>query len=152
MDNSVRIRVETPPNEDGYPPSGAEWLWAERLPDGNYKIDNIPIYARNVSDSDVVSANSIDGVLEFDKVVERGGHSTYRVVLEKAASLEDPEVLPYWRPMADLGCGFEGFAKTRLFAIDVPPEADITKVYAQLERGLQDNVWDFEEGMYEHTS
>jgi hypothetical protein len=150
MDNGVRIRVETPPDEDGYPPSSVEWLWAERLPDGNYKIDSIPIYAKNLSDGDIVSANAIDGALHFGKVVERSGHSTYRVMLQNGASLEDPQVAPFWRPMADLGCSYEGLGNSPLFAIDVPPEADINKVFAHLERGLQENIWDFEEGMYEH--
>lgn len=38
----------------------------------------------------------------------------------------------------------------RLFAIDVPPEADIHGVYSMLEDGEREGAWDFEEGHCGH--
>lgn len=38
----------------------------------------------------------------------------------------------------------------RLLAIDVPPEADIHQVYAQLQAGESEGNWVFEGGHYGH--
>jgi len=40
----VRITFKLQPDEDGYPPSDYERLWAVPLSNGRYQIDNIPFF------------------------------------------------------------------------------------------------------------
>ena len=62
-----------------------ETMWASVLNDGTYEIDNSPFEAYEISYQDVVAAHMQDGRLVFDRVVRRGGHSTYRVKLNSGA-------------------------------------------------------------------
>jgi hypothetical protein len=115
---------------------------------GRYRVDNSPFYAYDISYRDVVSAKP-DGLrLLFQAVLERGGHSTYRVKLPAGASHED--FLARWAALEALGCSYEGSSANprRLYAIDVPPEADIQVIYELLEDGEADGAWEFEEGHY----
>jgi len=52
-------------NQDAYlwPPVATERMWACKVGEGQYKIDNIPFYARGVSANDVVSVIEEGGVL-----------------------------------------------------------------------------------------
>ena len=52
----VKICFPLEPDEDGWPPVTAETLWAVELGGGLFRLDNIPFYARGVSDGDTVSA------------------------------------------------------------------------------------------------
>jgi hypothetical protein len=123
-----------------------EALWTERVP-GGFRIDNVPLVVFGVSRGDVVEAESRGEDLWFSGVVERGGHSTYRVMLaeEKEAS-DDPGV----RDLVALGCGYEALTP-RFFALDVPPETDVRRVYALLERGLVKGRWTFDEAHHGHS-
>ena len=73
--SGVRVRF---PLEEG----GSETMHALRHDDGLFILDNSPFYAFDISCGDVVRAKGEDqGVLDFDGVSERCGHSTYRVRL-----------------------------------------------------------------------
>lgn len=49
----VKIRFKLNP-VDGWPPYEAEALWAERLGEETFKLDNIPFYAEMASCADIV--------------------------------------------------------------------------------------------------
>lgn len=66
--------------EDAWHDSATESLWASNLGDGLYRLENSPFYAFGVSFLDTVTAIERYGRLWFDKVVLRGGHSTYRII------------------------------------------------------------------------
>ncbi len=55
-----------------------------------------------------------------------------------------------WAPLEALGCTLER-ATGRLFAVDVPPAADIHEVYDGLAKGAAAGVWDFEEAHVGHV-
>ena len=55
-----------------------------------------------------------------------------------------------WEPLEKLGCTYER-ANRRLVAIDVPPRSDVYAVYAVLEDGEKDGLWEFEEGHCGHA-
>src|SRR5262245_3626053 len=79
----VRIRFELEePDEHGWPPAGAETLWAQRVGDNEYEIDNIPFYVRGVSAGDIVSVSEKEGALVFQSVLKDSGHSTIRVIIK----------------------------------------------------------------------
>jgi hypothetical protein len=58
-------------------------MWAEPLGGDRYRLQNVPFYAYGLSFDDVVSARQIGGQLFVQDVVERGGHSTYRIFLSQ---------------------------------------------------------------------
>jgi hypothetical protein len=127
--------------------AGTETMWAEHLGTDTYRLRNIPFYVMGVSFEDVIRAREKDDELFFSKVVAPAGHSTYRVFLGQATT--EADFLGLWEPLERLGCSFEG-ATPRLFAIDVPPEADIYTIYGLLEKGEAAGFWDFQEGHCGH--
>ena len=103
-------------------------------------LENSPLYAYGVSYQDVlVAREDADGALRFVSVQNRGGHSTYRVVLKGAATRSDFEM--YWKPIEQLGCTYESSRDPETaFAIDVPPSTDVYDVFPLLENGEHDGV------------
>ena len=128
---------------------GAENLWAEPVGEDRYRLRNIPTGAFDASLDDVVEAfEGTDGRLTFDRVTERGGHSTYRIVLED--DTDEDTFSRRWAPLQEAGCRYESHSEEPLYAVDVPPEADIHRVYELLADGERDGIWDFEEGHCGH--
>jgi hypothetical protein len=128
----------------------AERLWATPVGISLYRLENSPLDAYGVSYQDVVVAREdADASLRFVSLQDRGGHSTYRVVLKGAAAKSDFET--YWKPIERLGCTYESSRDPEnVFAIDVPPSTDVYEVYPLLENGERDGVWEFEEGHCGH--
>lgn len=124
-----------------------ETVWAERLTAERCRLKNVPFYAYGVSFDDIlkitVNASSIEAV----GVLARAGHSTYRFFVQKGQV--ERALGSYWKTIEEAGCTFERATK-HLFAVDVPPEADIHAVYQALETGEQAGVWEFEEGHCGH--
>jgi len=110
----------------------AENLWARRLGEDMFKIDNIPFY-----------------VFDFQNVIRRGGHSTYRVLLTQLAGFEGDAWKTRWPQLEALGCRCE-VARKRWIAIDVPKVSNADDVYALLEKGRNDGVWSIDEGHCGH--
>ena len=124
-----------------------EWIWAQDLGTASYRIDNIPFYIFGVSCDDVILCKKIDGELHFDRVILRGGHSTYRIFAKDGR--DAPAFKEFWDRMANLGCECEGMTP-HFVSVDVPPSADIHAVYAEMTRGQGTGVIDFEEGHCGH--
>lgn len=101
--------------------NAVERVWAEPLGSDQYQLRNIPFFVRGFSHQDVVTAIPQDGELRVVGVARRGGHSTYRIFLEKPVMQKDPDFSSMWTPLGDLGCTYEG-ATASIFAVDVPPE------------------------------
>ena len=109
-----------------------------------FRIDSVPFYVYGVSSEDVVVANEVEGRLRFQEVATRGGHSTYRVMVNDPAGYESEAFQRLWARLRELGCIYE-VAKRRWITIDVPPDSDVFAVYRTLEAGAADGVWTFEE-------
>ena len=135
--------------EDSQDGVDAENLWSEDRGDGSYVIDNIPFYAYEISNGDLVSARDVDGRLFFERVLERGGHSTYRVLVKNQAGFESDGFRRLWKSLQALGCSNE-VAKCRWIAIDVPKISDPDAVCKILELGEEESVWTFEEAHCGH--
>jgi hypothetical protein len=149
MPRQVKIRFETEAG-DWHGMTG-ERLWATELGGGRYRIDNAPLYAYGVSYGDIVSADPDGEFLRFTGVVGRGGSSNYRILLLSPCNRSDFE--RYWARLEPLGCFYESSRDPEnVFAINVPAEADISAVYAILEKGQTEGVWHFDEGNFEHRS
>jgi hypothetical protein len=121
-------------------------MWAELVSPGQYRLRNVPFYARGVSIEDVVHARFDGDALVFSSVAARGGHSTYRLFVD--GGIESAEFRLWWKRLETLGCSFE--QADRLLAVDVPPSADVHEVYRVFEQGEHAKVWDFQEGHFGH--
>lgn len=125
-----------------------ENMHAAPLPDGTFRLDNVPFRVCGISLGDEFRVVPKEGRLFFEEIVRRSGHSTYRVRLAPERSHD--VFLNSWSSLEEAGCTFEGsdLDGRRLYAIDVPPEADVTAVYKKLEEGEERGIWQFEEGHY----
>ena len=127
----------------------AESLWAKRIKRGQYVLKNSPFYAYGVSAEDTVAARSVERTLVFDRILKRGGHSTFRILLPEGGSIKSRKFLKFWRRLEGLGCTFE-LASKHWLAVDVPPCARIDQVRLLLEKGEEASAWKFEEGHCGH--
>jgi hypothetical protein len=134
------------------PDGSVETMHAKPLPDGTFRLDNVPFHVRGISYGDEFTVVPEDGHLFFSNIARRGGHSTYRVRLPKGSP--HSHFLERWAPLEALGCTYEGssLGSQRLYAIDVPPGADVHAIYALLEEGEAEGRWGFEEGHYNSNS
>jgi hypothetical protein len=120
-----------------------------------FLLDNSPFYVYGISYCDVFEAVQRDDRLVFLKVLERGGHSTYRVKLPLGQG--HSYFLLHWQVLEKLGCTYEGSSSdvTRLYSIDMAPTVDVAAAYTWMDAKERDGVWFFEEGHYykpEHGS
>jgi hypothetical protein len=133
------------PERDG---SGTtESFWAEPVGGNLYRLRNVPFYLYGFSEQDTVRAEENEGRLAVTGIAERGGHSTYRILLPEQTT--EDQFSKDWAPLGKLGCTYER-ATRRLVAVDVPPHADVYAVYDVLEKGETDRLWEFEEGHCGH--
>ena len=67
---------------DGEGGTNVETLWTSDLGNDKYKMDNSPFYAYSVSWNDIIFApyNEDEGFPTFEKVIEKCGHRTIRVI------------------------------------------------------------------------
>lgn len=136
------VKVTIPLPEGTWHRHASEGLWAESLGTNRFRLRNIPFFAYELSLDDVVQVGH-SGV----DVIERAGHSTYRVFLRDGLP---PSDLDEWLGRLELaGANYER-ATARLIALDVPPAADVFGVYDVLKQGTDRHVWDFEEGHVGH--
>ena len=126
----------------GYPPWDEEPLLGEPLGQDHFRVTVTPTFAPDISRGDVVHAVRFEGRWYFDSLVEAGGHSTVRVVL---FADEHHDRLLALGPK--VGCDIAHTAINGLFAIDIPPEASMTALQAELRRGAEAGFWDFNEGV-----
>ncbi len=133
MEGLVRIRVPLDPAPGSAGPAD-DWLWAEPLGSGRYRVESCPFFAYGISRDDVVGA--IDGVGNeapcLDDVIEKGGHRTLRLALDPRIELSDPAIHALLDRLLELGCTHEAF-RPKLVAIDLPPEVDVGKVAEHLQ-------------------
>ena len=122
--------------------SATERLWASPIGSNRYRLENTPFCAFGVSWQDVVLAKPKGPNLVFVEVLQRGGHSTYRLL---PVTTWDENFDRYWAPLAAAGCPYEG-GPSRLRAVDVPAEANLHEVYKALQAGEATGVWSFKEG------
>jgi hypothetical protein len=128
-------------SSEDWPPVAGESVWATELDDRRYLIDNIPFFVVGIALNDVVEGrHRPDGCLDFVRKISGGGHSTLRIV--GSDDNRDSHV----EQLRALGCGIEGSGFGDLFAVDVPPAANIQAVLALCKQWLESNQADYETG------
>ena len=152
MNTRDAIQVGIRLDRDSWHGADSEGIWTrlvKPLADkAIVEVDNIPFFTKGLSLGDKISVVFTHGRVALDAIVERGGHSTYRVFVE-SQSIEASKMLDTIKAM---GCDWERtkFNGGELYALDIPPEVDICKVYEILEKGQREGIWLFEEGYVGH--
>ncbi|MEO6394168.1 MAG: DUF4265 domain-containing protein [Pyrinomonadaceae bacterium] len=157
-DYYVEIWFPVEPDSDGFP-SDIRWEQLMASPvveDENFfQLESIPFYLKNVSRGDIVEAlerpgNELDGVsrFEFEKVICRGGHNTYRLLL-KMTHVDDPSYTE--NELLSLGlCVESQFGD--FFAVDVPNSVDQGAIDAFLISGVKSERWGMQDGFINEDS
>jgi len=112
-----------------------------------YELGNVPWFARNVAFGDRVRAElDDDGVLVATERVGWSGRYTIRVIPlgdEPAQDLVGRVI----REFAALGASCESALPSfRLVALDIPWDADLSRIKGLLMAGETDGRWGYEEG------
>jgi hypothetical protein len=136
----VRVLFRITRDQDGYPPTDYETLWAFHVAKNIYQIDNVPFYVRDLSLGDQVSVIREGGDIVFEGIVAQSSHSSVRVMVRNPADL-----LAVKNALASLGCEGEVNKQLNMIALDVPDTADISAVFDLLDGKYAKGVLDFEE-------
>lgn len=144
------VKIYFPADSKEWHGANGEWLWSSIEGRDRYKVENNPIYLYGISYHDIVSAiTTPDGKLHFENIIEKSGHSLYRVILNEG--VHKSAFLARWLKLDELGCSYESNSNPEhIFSIDVPPDVDVYAVYDVLSSGFEEGVWDFEEADFQH--
>jgi hypothetical protein len=129
----VRIRVPLDP-APGAPGPADDWVWAEPLGSGRFRLESCAFFAYGISRDDVVRAAEVPGdeAPLLEDVIEKSGHRTLRLALDPQKELSDGAVQGLLERLLELGCTHETL-RPKLVAVDVPPEADVAVVVELLQ-------------------
>jgi hypothetical protein len=129
-DYSVEIWFLIEKDLDGYPKSkNWEQLLAHPLREREdcFQLASIPFFLKTVSFGDIVRAKTVvnheiqeSEIFEFEAVLDRSGHNTYRLLLRRHHA-NDPEFTETELIQKGLAIEVEG---DNFFAVDVPPSVD----------------------------
>ena len=106
-----------------------ESLQAVPLPNGSYRIKNIPFYTQLVSYHDTVKAKVDGDVLYFDAVDARGGHTTF--VFCFVRSVVDPA--GFLKFIEDLELRYEVDLDQCSFSVDIAPHQSADRFYEDFD-------------------
>lgn len=141
MNRLTKLVVELP---NHWAEHGTESLWARKVGDDLYVLENVPFFAYGLNYRDVVRADAsfAEGEPVAREVVRRGGHTTLRVVFRRN---DEPRARrrALLSELCPLKVSFESWDDS-FFALDVAPDGDVGAVLAWLERLEKRNVLGFE--------
>ena len=67
----VKVGFKLERDKDDYPPANWEWIWASRISDSTFKIDNSPFFAKLIASGDIVAAEQTATGLIFRELYSR---------------------------------------------------------------------------------
>ena len=147
MNNHVHLIFPLIQDEENYPPVGSERLWAKKVGDYSFEVDNIPFFVKGVSSGDVVTAEEKEGTLYFKEVEKLSGNSTIRVVVFGDDNVKDKTTIGLRSDLEKRGCEIEISKTYNLISINVPPLASLKEVIEHLKKGAVEFKWDYEEAV-----
>ena len=147
MTEHRRISFRLEKDEDGYPPSDYERLWATPLPNGNYRIDNIPFFVMGISADDEVSVESEGEELFFKDLVKPSGISTFRVIPSDQSVSENVRA-----DIMALGGKSEYNREVGVIAVEIPASSRIHPFLDYIVEEQEKGALDFEEGALRHET
>jgi len=151
-DWSVEIWFRLEKDEDGYPQS-KNWeqllAWPVLENDRCFCIESIPFFVKGISRGDIIEAKVSENsevqegeFFEFERIVERGGHNTYRLLLREKHVINSELTK---RELLDKGLAIE-IEDDDLFAVDVPPSVNQKEIDDFLISEAESGRWGLEDG------
>lgn len=146
------IQIRLGLDHDTWHGVGSEGIWVRLVkPMANQaivEVDNIPFFTKSLSLKDRISVGLGQNGPVLNSIVERGGHSTYRIFIQH----QTDEAVEMLNSIKMKGCEWEAtkFRGGDLYALDIPPHVNIRVVYEILKKGQTDGIWLFEEGYVGH--
>jgi CYTH domain-containing protein len=116
--------------ESGFAAASTERLWTEKTTTRMVvQVRNIPFFVQGVTFGDTVRvrADHDRRELVFEELLARSGHSTVQINIPSQDAAAPIEAV-----LQQLGCSWETAAAGKLWAVDVPPEADYASARAAL--------------------
>jgi len=139
----IRVPLEQAPGATG---PADDWLWAEPLGSGRFRIESCPFFAYGISRDDVIRAAEAGGdeAPRLEDVIEKCGHRTLRLALDSEIDVTDGAIQGLLERLLELGCTHETL-RPKLIALDVPREVEVT-IVAELLQTLADDrtiLWEW---------
>jgi hypothetical protein len=143
----VKVVFDLEKIDDDWPPVVREGIWAEPLGEGEYRLDNVPWFARKAAYGDRVRAEpDADGVLKVRERLEWSGRYTIRVI-PFGDGRPEAQLQEVMDAFSALGAECEGALPAfKIVALDIPPTASLPAIKALLIEGEADGRWSYEEG------
>ena len=137
----TKIGIET--EDDESDEVEVEFLWADQVGENRYQLKNFPFFAYGVSYDDIVEAElkyEDDPYPYLTRVVEKSGHRTIRIILDKSAkkSKRSKGILSH---IAAMDCGYQGTDGETYFVINIQPHCDYDAVRDYLNE--EDIRWEY---------
>lgn len=135
------VSLERDPGSDGL---DEEWLWAEPLGTGRFRLESTPFFAYGLSHGDLVRAAEEAEMPRLSAIERKGGHRTLRVALDDGRDLDEPEIQKLLDELLGLGCTYEAMPP-KIVALDVPPEVEVAGVVGRLQARFREGclVWEW---------
>lgn len=143
INDLCKISFRLVQDEDDYPPSTVELVWAKSLSDQDlYEIDNIPFFTCEATLGDVVAVSKVSEELWFLKMVSPSLNSLIRIVFfdKSIKDLVNNDLVA-------LGCLTEYFEQFKLLAISVPPTVKLSLIQQYLQDQATKGGLDYEEAI-----
>lgn len=137
--------------EDGYPGVGSERLWAKKIDNHLYEVDNIPFFVKGISAGDLVTAEEKEGALFFKELEKKSSSSTLRVILfGENDGVKKESALLLRSQLNKMGCETEGSHIPNLISVGIPQVVSLKLVTDYLENGMREGKWEYEDGAIRH--
>jgi hypothetical protein len=130
------VSLERDPGAEGLE---EEWLWAEPLGSGRFRLESSPFFAYGLSHGDVVRASEEEPAPRLVAIERKSGHRTLRMALDERRDLDAPETQKLLDELLGIGCTYEAMPP-KIVALDVPPEVDVAAVIERLQMQFRDGV------------
>ncbi|MET4673853.1 DUF4265 domain-containing protein [Streptomyces microflavus] len=131
-DDHVKVHFRLQVDEDGWPPTSVESLWAVDLGNGTVRLDNTPWFVRGVASDDIIRVEFDDeGVHWAGETARASENCTTRLIVLKdgGSGAARQTVLETFHR---LGTTVEGIEQFRMVALDVPPDAELPRICRQV--------------------
>lgn len=145
MTRHERVDFKLQRDDNGFPPSDYERLWATPLPNGNYAIDNIPFFVMGISSEDEVSVRKDGEKLFFKELVKPSGISTFRLIPSDQSMIAKVR-----EDVKSLGGRSEYNQHVGLIAVEIPAEQSIDEFLSYIVDEQEQGRLDFQEGALRH--
>ena len=119
-----------------------EEIWVKNNGDNRYIVDNIPLFAPNLSYDDIISVEKDGNILYFDELIEASDNSTLQIIFFSRNTKIEMDLL---KELEMLGCQWEGLKNGQYYAINIPKNINYMGVENILKKYVDKKILDYKE-------